>query len=332
MGVQNQGNSESLQPEQLLDESEEFVCKVCMLVLNNPMVTICSHLVCNTCMQEWVEQNRAKAQKKNTALGEVPCPVCNTPLKREQVAQLQQQDGGGALLWRMYNELTIRCLHHPKIQAEQPDGVTESAAEAIRAGLSCTWEGPRVKWLEHCKICPGMARNSSEAKKAPSVASAPDVPYTGPAPEQRKVEDVVVAAADYSQSTDASVLSFESGDVLDVFYYDPSGWTYGRIQSSQAAREGWFPRDWTFPHTEMKEPQVQHEPASAAAPAATQQEEKQGSEVRAINAYEARSPQEHTVRQGELVRVIRIESQWALIQSDEGGKLGWVPSWVVKAP
>ena len=23
-------------------------------VLNNPMVTICSHLVCNTCMQEWV--------------------------------------------------------------------------------------------------------------------------------------------------------------------------------------------------------------------------------------------------------------------------------------
>jgi hypothetical protein len=82
----------------------------------------------------------------------------------------------------------------------------------------------------------------------------------------------------------------------------------------------------------MKEPQVQHEPASAAAPAATQQEEKQGSEVRAINAYEARSPQEHTVRQGELVRVIRIESQWALIQSDEGGKLGWVPSWVVKAP
>merc|ERR1719161_3288115 len=104
--------------------------------------------------------------------------------------------------------------------------------------------------MEHCKSCPAMVRTGSEAKKEPDAAKAT---YTGAATEQRKVEDVVVAAADYSQSQDASVLSFDSGDVLDVFYHDPSGWTYGRIQKAQPAREGWFPRDWTFPYMELKE-------------------------------------------------------------------------------
>jgi hypothetical protein len=147
--------------------------------------------------------------------------------------------------------------------------------------------------------------------------------------EEKKptVEETVIAAADYSQPADASVLSMESGDRVEVFFHDPSGWTYGRVQKSDPVREGWFPRDWTFPHTEMKEPQVLQEREPAA-----KQEEKQGSEVRAINGYEARSAQEHSVRQGELVRVIRIESQWALIQKDheDDRKLGWVPSWVVK--
>jgi hypothetical protein len=175
-----------------------------------------------------------------------------------------------------------------------------------------------------------MVRTGSEAKKEPDAAKA--VTYTGAATEQRKVEDVVIAAADYSQSQDASVLSFDSGDVLDVFYHDPSGWTYGRIQKAQPAREGWFPRDWTFPHMELKELPGQQVAQTPEPEPTAKQDNLLGSDVRAINGYEARSAQEHSVRQGDIVRVVRIESQWALIQSEADGerKLGWVPSWVVK--
>ena len=47
-----------------------------MMVLVNPMVTTCSHLVCSPCMSQWVAKQRVNAQKQKKALDKVPPAAC----------------------------------------------------------------------------------------------------------------------------------------------------------------------------------------------------------------------------------------------------------------
>merc|ERR1719326_1777186 len=166
------------------------------MVLVNPMVTTCSHLVCSSCMSQWVSKQRLNAQKQKKALDKVSCPSCAAPLERKDVTLLAEgqkdaSQGALRLLWRLYNDQQVRCLHHPTVQKLYPKGLNDKAAEALALRLVCSWEGPRAQYEEHYAECPVVRRmrgtGPAAAASPPAVAASAD----------HAVEDLVEAGADY---------------------------------------------------------------------------------------------------------------------------------------
>ena len=48
---------------------EEFVCPICVQLVEAPVITACSHVFCAACWDEWMSQSRALSSSK--------CPKCN---------------------------------------------------------------------------------------------------------------------------------------------------------------------------------------------------------------------------------------------------------------
>ena len=65
------------------------------------------------------------------------CPSCAAPLERKDVTQLAEgqkdaSQGALRLLWRLYNDQQVRCLHHPTVQKLSARDRSEADTETNR--------------------------------------------------------------------------------------------------------------------------------------------------------------------------------------------------------
>jgi len=74
----------------------EFICPICVSLVEEPLVTLCSHVFCKNCWQEWAHQTTSTS-----------CPKCNsTAATRSQPQPLQQAN---PLAWRILSRVEINC-------------------------------------------------------------------------------------------------------------------------------------------------------------------------------------------------------------------------------
>lgn len=161
-------------PEQLvtqdggLGEYAQFVCKICNLVLRQPLVLPCAHMFCSTCFNQWVRQKRPN----------VICPTCEQAVRPQEVVHFESRSsaGGGALalLHRLYSGLKVRCVYHPELLGAEATqaGLEPLTAEARRAkasNLSCTWRGALLDYAVHlgsCKVHGVVGPSSASSSRA----------------------------------------------------------------------------------------------------------------------------------------------------------------------
>mmetsp|Transcript_76207 Transcript_76207/g.166320 ORF Transcript_76207/g.166320 Transcript_76207/m.166320 type:complete len:501 (+) Transcript_76207:264-1766(+) len=160
-------------PEQLvtqdvgaLGEYEQFVCKICNLVVRRPVVLPCAHMFCETCLDEWIEQRRPN----------VTCPMCDHAVSRKELVHFEARFSGGgalALLHRLYSGMKVRCIYHPDLEGSEAE--TPEAARARLMGLQCNWRGAMHDYkmhLEHrCKVQEALTDPANAATASTSSSS-----------------------------------------------------------------------------------------------------------------------------------------------------------------
>jgi len=117
----------------------EFICKICMQLSDHPVYTHCTHVFCESCLDEWFQHKRS-------------CPSCNASLSHDQVAPLQTAN---PLAWRLLGRVQLRCPLHAQ---------------------SCTWKGDYSEVQAHLtsseshlgssSSLPGQKRNSKDEAEA----------------------------------------------------------------------------------------------------------------------------------------------------------------------
>lgn len=293
-----------------------FECPLCTGVAWLPKVTMCCQKVfCGNCLDNLMHSSSG-------------CPHCHTSLvvsdgstggcSDQRVKRLDRTSTGvQAVLWRVYGNLRIQCVHE------------------------CGWSGNIQSYVEHLSACrieqsrivhtPASHRQPPQAPLRPAqapkqvagpppIAAAPDhvdgVPPVGP------VEVVWEHLA-----TDDSQLTLKVGDRVQVKQHAAHGWVYGhRQQGSQGGpREGWFPSFCLPEHKPTPKPRQSPPPSSP--PAGSTQVAKD---------YEASDPAQLSVKEGELVYVRqRDTSGWTFVVrvSPQGTvkREGWVPDWLLQA-
>lgn len=173
--------AEKVSKDQLLSDSEEFVCKICCehVVGASPVLTRCSHLFCGDCWKQWAEMTcslsqirpaeQSWAQKvrkadqvtKVTKLN-VPCPACDEILDMQtDVDEVCKNSGESEklilwkVLWKSLYSLKIRCKTNPQHKCG-----------------SCNWVGMYGEYYEHLDQCHNCRiAITAEEEKAYSVKS-----------------------------------------------------------------------------------------------------------------------------------------------------------------
>jgi len=198
-----------IQAEQLVSSNDEFICKICLLVLNEPLIAKCSHMFCASCFSDWVAKLKSKNAAEN-ALIHVSCPICVTSLKKTEVAPLQEQaqsnSTGSKMLLNMYMRTVVRCANHTKVRS---DGW-------------CTWEGTLEEYEKHVDGCKNKARNV------------------------RLYFDTVqefISHADWEASSE-NEMSISCGELIEARCQERN-WMFGRRKGVHESY-GWFPKDYVF--------------------------------------------------------------------------------------
>ncbi|CAH9107185.1 unnamed protein product [Cuscuta epithymum] len=79
----NSGTSESLDPTYYADgainyESGDFECNICFDLAHDPIVTLCGHLYCWPCLNQWLQVHSRSHE----------CPVCKAIIKDERLVPI----------------------------------------------------------------------------------------------------------------------------------------------------------------------------------------------------------------------------------------------------
>mmetsp|Transcript_3684 Transcript_3684/g.13252 ORF Transcript_3684/g.13252 Transcript_3684/m.13252 type:complete len:599 (+) Transcript_3684:84-1880(+) len=77
----------------------EFVCKVCLGLVEEPVYTSCTHIFCRSCLDQWLANCNAKGQPPK-------CPACNENLVGREVQDLRSAN---ALGWRLLGRIRCSC-------------------------------------------------------------------------------------------------------------------------------------------------------------------------------------------------------------------------------
>jgi E3 ubiquitin-protein ligase RNF5 len=64
------------QTEQSEEQENEFECNICLDNVSNPVVTICGHLYCWECLDQWLVSKNVQQQA---------CPVCKAALELDKI-------------------------------------------------------------------------------------------------------------------------------------------------------------------------------------------------------------------------------------------------------
>jgi hypothetical protein len=58
------------------DDEVIFECNICLDTASNPVVTLCGHLYCWSCLNQWMKSNVPTS---------LQCPVCKAGIKKESI-------------------------------------------------------------------------------------------------------------------------------------------------------------------------------------------------------------------------------------------------------
>eukprot|EP00960_Hanusia_phi_P064852 765939-Hanusia_phi.AAC.6 len=77
----------------------EFICPICVQLVEDPIITVCTHVFCKSCWEEWLAQvnSSSKCPKCNACFMEVPSKLA-APLRT-----------GNALAWRILSRVQVKC-------------------------------------------------------------------------------------------------------------------------------------------------------------------------------------------------------------------------------
>lgn len=77
----------------------EFICPICVQLVEEPVITICTHVFCKSCWEEWLSQvnSSSKCPKCNSVFMQVPSKV-TAPLRT-----------GNPLAWRILSRVQVKC-------------------------------------------------------------------------------------------------------------------------------------------------------------------------------------------------------------------------------
>ncbi|GAB5372694.1 hypothetical protein AAMO2058_001686700 [Amorphochlora amoebiformis] len=119
---------------------EEFICGICLSLVEYPTYTSCSHVFCKFCITEWFQQ------KQN-------CPKCKTALTSSD--DIQPLRKAAPLAWRVLSRVHMRCPLHEQ---------------------DCKWEGDYSEMARHLTNSKTHTvddtKKGSKAQKAMARASA----------------------------------------------------------------------------------------------------------------------------------------------------------------
>eukprot|EP00746_Dinoflagellata_sp_MGD_P001800 gnl/MRDRNA2_/MRDRNA2_103424_c0_seq1.p1 gnl/MRDRNA2_/MRDRNA2_103424_c0~~gnl/MRDRNA2_/MRDRNA2_103424_c0_seq1.p1 ORF type:complete len:572 (-),score=126.11 gnl/MRDRNA2_/MRDRNA2_103424_c0_seq1:611-2326(-) len=171
--------AEKVNKDQLLSDSEEFVCKICCehVVGASPVLTRCSHLFCGDCFKQWAENCKIlancqiphqswaqKVRKPGQAEVTVPCPACDEILDMQadvdEVCK-NSDESANLILWKVL----WKNLYSLKVQCNNSQH---------KCG-SCNWVGMYGEYHEHldqCRnACIAVARDEEKAYSVKSTDS-----------------------------------------------------------------------------------------------------------------------------------------------------------------
>lgn len=259
-------------PEQMqdVDAGSQMICTLCQYVMINPVITKCSHLVCDPCFKSWVSAKVAEHKQgpnSGQKMSGMPCPLCDEELKMDDVTPLDKAQGPAtALLQRRWRNMQIRCVHH----RDHFKYAFGKDAEWLRqeTGLECCWIGDQVSYENHLRCC------SVEGKLALRCEIVPDnkvvnvsggEPFAEPEPVTMNSnsdgddEEFEIREVRYDfDSADPSQLTLRQGDMIKIFEVTGSGWAAGvRLNPSsleEMGEAGWFPSGYLHDTVKTRQP------------------------------------------------------------------------------
>lgn len=86
---------------------EEFVCPICVQLVEAPVITTCSHVFCKPCWEEWMSQSKSLSSSK--------CPKCNRVFtglgaSADNTPPVAELKIGNPLAHRILNRVQVRCM------------------------------------------------------------------------------------------------------------------------------------------------------------------------------------------------------------------------------
>lgn len=257
-------------PEQMqdMDAGSQMICTLCQYVMVNPVITKCSHLVCDPCFKSWVSAKVAEHKQGPTAgqrMAGMPCPICHELLKMDDVTPLDRAQGPAtALLQRRWRNMQIRCVHH---RDNFKYSFGKDAEWLYReTGLECCWIGDQVSFENHLRQCPIEGKLSQRCEpvsenKVMNVSGGE--PFAEPEPvtmnSNSDDEEFEIREVRYDfEGVEASQLSLRQGDMIKIFEVTGSGWAAGVKIYPESLEEigeaGWFPSDYLHDTVKTTQP------------------------------------------------------------------------------
>jgi len=258
--------------EQLGAEGDQFICPVCLFVLHKPVFTTCSHMLCETCLRDWVaskvQEAKARSGSATAKVELIPCPHagCGVKLRKQDIAPLSSaKDSAARLCERMHKKLQVRCVNH---QDHFRLSIGDASQQVARTdGITCKWTGDLGDYDSHLKNCSVQKHldsvDSDDAEDASSKYLEQDDGGKGTTgststrtPENLEAEvaatdaDIRVAKHDYiPTSLTGEQISLKKGDLVQVLEVTDSGWAAGNLVNKKTMEligdAGWFPIGYT---------------------------------------------------------------------------------------
>lgn len=281
------------------------MCTLCNGVSWRPKVAMCCQKVfCGPCLDGWLKGSTVcpNAQcRANVVVRDGSTGGC----AEQRVKKLDRSSTGvQAVLWRVYSNLRVRCVHF------------------------CGWSGDIFSYDGHLAECPVEKRQLTAQPQVRSAQQAQSAtPPVSKSPESSDSSGPIYTIVWAHHAGDDSQLSLSSSDRVSVKQRAAHGWVYGRLVSSnqpgREGREGWFP---SFCLPEERPPPPQQSPPPMSPPTGS---------TRVTREYEASDPAQLSLREGELVYVRqRDRSGWTFVvkvSAQEAGKReGWIPDWLLE--
>lgn len=139
--------------EQLVSRNEAFLCPLCHFIALDPLITACSHCVCQQCFQGHI----VHTTEGKTSVTVVPCPHpgCDKKLSVHDVTTLESSGKESeaavlTILRRLRSNQRARCIHHVDHFTESFGGCAKAVSDVVK----CEYVGDMMSVLNHQEICP----------------------------------------------------------------------------------------------------------------------------------------------------------------------------------